>query len=51
MKYVLHGYNVVSPRLDLNGLFDGPFDLGFCMELCVKSLKKQDLLMGIELNG
>lgn len=33
IKYVLHGYNVVSPRLGLNGLFDGPFDLRFVWNL------------------
>lgn len=27
MKYVLHGYNVVSPRLGKNGPFDSSFDL------------------------
>lgn len=46
MKYVLHGYNVVSPRLGKNGrmkgLFDSAFDLSHCGELSVKSVEMYD---------
>lgn len=45
MKYVLHGYNVVSPRLGKNGPFDSSFDLYLLCGI-VREIGRDDRFIG-----
>lgn len=45
MKYVLHGYNVVSPRLGKNGPIDSSFDL-YLLWGIVREIGRDDRFIG-----